>query len=88
MPSERWTYAPAPARRKKTSIVRSRTGCHACRTRRKKCEEQKPVCTRCAGSGVECRYGNDTVEFRHANEWAAQQVKRVRGPFEPRIGIK
>ncbi|KDN34949.1 hypothetical protein RSAG8_12000, partial [Rhizoctonia solani AG-8 WAC10335] len=36
--------------------LRSRSGCFACKRRRKKCDESKPICTRCAKSGLECRY--------------------------------
>ncbi|KAH7323310.1 hypothetical protein B0J17DRAFT_682898 [Rhizoctonia solani] len=36
--------------------LRSRSGCFACKRRRKKCDESKPTCIRCAKSGLECRY--------------------------------
>ncbi|CAE6503044.1 unnamed protein product [Rhizoctonia solani] len=35
---------------------RSRSGCFACKRRRKKCDESKPTCARCTKSGLECRY--------------------------------
>ncbi|ELU36096.1 fungal zn(2)-Cys(6) binuclear cluster domain-containing protein [Rhizoctonia solani AG-1 IA] len=35
---------------------RSPTGCHTCKTKRKKCDETKPKCLRCEKSGAECRY--------------------------------
>ncbi|CAE6421999.1 unnamed protein product [Rhizoctonia solani] len=36
--------------------VRSTTGCHSCKTVRKKCDEMKPECSRCSRSGIECKY--------------------------------
>ncbi|KAF8732487.1 hypothetical protein RHS02_07436, partial [Rhizoctonia solani] len=36
--------------------LRSKSGCFACKRRRKKCDESKPTCLRCAKSGLECRY--------------------------------
>ncbi|CAE6441958.1 unnamed protein product [Rhizoctonia solani] len=35
---------------------RSNTGCHRCKTWRKKCDEMKPTCLRCKNGGMECRY--------------------------------
>lgn len=35
---------------------RSRGGCTRCRTRRQKCDEQKPECNRCLESGESCSY--------------------------------
>ncbi|CAD6439239.1 64585307-f8cb-4a19-bfa8-82eaea6783ff [Sclerotinia trifoliorum] len=37
--------------------VRSNRGCWTCRIRKKKCDELKPGCLRCADVNVECRYG-------------------------------
>ncbi|KAF8732491.1 hypothetical protein RHS02_07418, partial [Rhizoctonia solani] len=36
------------------SQIRSRSGCSACRIKRKKCDETKPGCQRCEGSGIQC----------------------------------
>ncbi|KAJ1305504.1 hypothetical protein OPQ81_000511 [Rhizoctonia solani] len=36
--------------------LRSKSGCFSCKRRRKKCDESKPTCSRCAKSGLECRY--------------------------------
>ncbi|KAI8712153.1 hypothetical protein NCS52_01312800 [Fusarium sp. LHS14.1] len=67
-------YAPVPARGKKTDITRSRTGCLRCRRKRRKCDEEKPSCRRCASSGTDCEYGTMTLKFREATQWAAQKV--------------
>ncbi|CAE6438146.1 hypothetical protein ACGC1H_001984 [Rhizoctonia solani] len=36
--------------------IRSTTGCYACKTRRKKCDEIKPKCLRCMKSRIDCEY--------------------------------
>ncbi|PLB47405.1 hypothetical protein P170DRAFT_240591 [Aspergillus steynii IBT 23096] len=36
------------------SRARSRTGCKTCRIRRVKCDETRPVCTRCLSTGRKC----------------------------------
>ncbi|CUA76787.1 Sterol regulatory element-binding protein ECM22 [Rhizoctonia solani] len=37
-----------------TKQSRSKTGCLTCKTRRKKCDEQRPTCERCARAKMEC----------------------------------
>jgi hypothetical protein len=37
--------------------VRSNRGCWTCRLRKKKCDEERPGCRRCAGVNVQCHYG-------------------------------
>ncbi|KAL2825311.1 hypothetical protein BDW59DRAFT_146394 [Aspergillus cavernicola] len=44
--------------------MRSRTGCLTCRTRKLKCDEQKPVCSQCQKGGRECR-PSEGIVFRH-----------------------
>ncbi|KAH7355712.1 hypothetical protein BKA66DRAFT_575204 [Pyrenochaeta sp. MPI-SDFR-AT-0127] len=39
-----------------TRPKRSRTGCLTCRTRRRKCDEERPACQNCMKKGFECRY--------------------------------
>ncbi|KAG8413366.1 hypothetical protein J3458_012935 [Metarhizium acridum] len=37
-------------------IIRSRTGCFTCRRRKKKCNEEKPVCSGCKRNKLECNW--------------------------------
>lgn len=47
-----------PKKRKRVFSNRTKTGCHTCRTRKKKCDEAKPTCQNCARSGHTCQgYG-------------------------------
>ncbi|KAF2674458.1 hypothetical protein BT63DRAFT_10671 [Microthyrium microscopicum] len=57
-------YGPAPTRRKKTNICRSRAGCVSCRKRRKKCDEQKPTCGSCLKLEKPCEQVSPAFEFR------------------------
>ncbi|KAK0251843.1 hypothetical protein B0A54_11502 [Friedmanniomyces endolithicus] len=45
-------------KRKRNFSNRTKTGCHTCRTRKKKCDEKKPYCLNCERGGLPCRgYG-------------------------------
>lgn len=44
-----------PARKKQHS-QRSRSGCLECRQHHQKCDELRPVCSRCQGRGLSCTY--------------------------------
>ncbi|KAI2975272.1 transcriptional regulator family: Fungal Specific TF [Aspergillus niger] len=44
--------------------MRSRTGCLTCRTRKLKCDEQKPECSQCRKGGRVCR-PSEGIVFRH-----------------------
>ncbi|KAH7175844.1 fungal-specific transcription factor domain-containing protein [Dactylonectria macrodidyma] len=37
-------------------IIRSRTGCFTCRRRKKKCNEEKPICSGCKRNKLECHW--------------------------------
>ena len=41
---------------KKQSIARSRRACLGCRTKKLKCDEAKPSCSRCVEKGLSCNY--------------------------------
>ncbi|KAI0008827.1 hypothetical protein F4779DRAFT_417657 [Xylariaceae sp. FL0662B] len=43
-----------PAKRKRASKPKVRTGCLTCKIRRVKCDEAKPSCTRCTSTGRTC----------------------------------
>lgn len=40
-------------------IIRSRTGCFTCRRRKKKCNEEKPICSGCKRNRLECHWPTD-----------------------------
>ena len=52
---------------------RSRRGCHTCKRRHKKCDETRPVCTRCAKGGFQC----DGYEIRLT--WGQEDVSARQG---------
>ncbi|KAK0670882.1 putative transcriptional regulatory protein [Cercophora samala] len=45
-----------PEYRTRRPHKKSRNGCLSCKQRRKKCDERRPRCTRCAGRGLSCHY--------------------------------
>ncbi|KAJ5951312.1 uncharacterized protein N7479_009725 [Penicillium vulpinum] len=47
---------------KSKARVRTRTGCFECRKRRKKCDEQRPTCQRCANLGSTCTWPTATSQ--------------------------
>lgn len=48
-------------------IIRSRTGCFTCRRRKKKCNEEKPICIGCKRNKLECHWpteNNNVLQSR------------------------
>lgn len=41
-------------------IIRSRTGCFTCRRRKKKCNEEKPICSGCKRNKLECHWPTES----------------------------
>ncbi|KAF4447686.1 hypothetical protein FALBO_16918 [Fusarium albosuccineum] len=85
-------YKPAPRRPKKTSIVRTRTGCITCRERRKKCDEKRPACTTCVRLGKRCEKYKTGYNFRNVSfvagttpETETQVVQVTKGNRGPRV---
>ncbi|KAF4980535.1 hypothetical protein FZEAL_3470 [Fusarium zealandicum] len=71
-------YKPAPRRPKKTSIVRTRTGCITCRERRKKvCDEKKPACSTCVRLGKRCENYKTGFNFRNVSFVTTQTEARI-----------
>ncbi|OJJ95929.1 hypothetical protein ASPACDRAFT_1859717 [Aspergillus aculeatus ATCC 16872] len=69
-------YRPAPPRPKKTSIVRSRTGCKLCRQRRVKCDETKPSCGACTRAGKTCEEVSPSFSFNNQTASAHRPVSK------------
>ncbi|KAK4156159.1 fungal-specific transcription factor domain-containing protein [Chaetomidium leptoderma] len=62
---------------------RSSGGCWTCRLRRKKCDEERPLCKGCLALEIDCLYGEDKPEWMDGAEkqkqkvaWLKKQVKR------------
>ncbi|RGP78846.1 hypothetical protein FLONG3_3045 [Fusarium longipes] len=50
--------------RARKSHVRSRTGCTACRNKRVRCDEQRPICDNCATTGQACEFAAPLLPLR------------------------
>lgn len=60
----RWLNEPMPSKKVLTgkNKPRSKTGCLACRRRRIKCDEGKPVCQKCIRRSLACEFPNISVK--------------------------
>jgi hypothetical protein len=62
-----------------SSTMRTSNGCWTCRLRRKKCDENQPVCDTCAGLHITCYYNKDKPEWMDGGvrqEEMAERLKR------------
>ncbi|KAK2053966.1 hypothetical protein LY76DRAFT_597378 [Colletotrichum caudatum] len=64
------------SRPKKTDIVRKRTGCQNCKTKRRKCDETRPECVACVRRGIQCSGYQRSVTFKDVTSLAAESSKR------------
>ncbi|TLD14583.1 hypothetical protein PspLS_11024 [Pyricularia sp. CBS 133598] len=46
--------------RQRAAHKRSRTGCSTCKKRHIRCDESKPICTKCLVKGTDCHYNDDS----------------------------
>lgn len=63
--------------------IRSSGGCWTCRLRRKKCDEERPLCKGCHALEVDCFYSNEKPDWmdggekqKEKAEWLKREVKR------------
>ncbi|KAI8215638.1 hypothetical protein K4K52_003637 [Colletotrichum sp. SAR 10_76] len=60
---------PLPAKKKRASKPKVRSGCITCKIRRVKCDEGKPTCNRCAKADIKCDgYVKDAAEQKRVAE--------------------
>ncbi|KAI8239662.1 C6 finger domain transcription factor nosA [Colletotrichum sp. SAR 10_96] len=64
------------SRPKKTDIVRKRTGCQNCKTRRRKCDETRPDCSACVRRGIKCSGYDRPVAFKDVTALAAESSRK------------
>lgn len=64
------------SRPKKTDIVRKRTGCQNCKTRRRKCDETRPECSACVRRGIKCSGYDRPVAFKDVTALAAESSRK------------
>ncbi|KAJ5725329.1 uncharacterized protein N7483_006686 [Penicillium malachiteum] len=69
-------YLPRP-RPKKTSITRTRAGCHSCRKRGRKCDETKPECLRCQRGKRKCSGYETHYTFLDVTSSTANRAEAV-----------
>jgi Fungal specific transcription factor domain/Fungal Zn(2)-Cys(6) binuclear cluster domain len=64
--------------RHRQRFVRTRTGCLACRRRRKKCDEAKPICIGCLRNQLECTWPIDKLPHHEASQPNRESRRRGR----------
>jgi acetyltransferase-like isoleucine patch superfamily enzyme len=70
------------SKRKRNFSNRTKTGCHTCRTRKKKCDEAKPECNNCLRGGFTCTgYGPKPIESHKGSN----ANNRVQVPLQSKI---
>ncbi|KAH7136930.1 hypothetical protein B0J13DRAFT_82682 [Dactylonectria estremocensis] len=60
-----------------TRHTRTRNGCQRCRARRRKCDEVKPQCGRCADADVNCQYITRLSFLERNSQTLAQDIMPV-----------
>ncbi|KAK5127622.1 hypothetical protein LTR85_006962 [Meristemomyces frigidus] len=78
-----------PKKRKRNFSNRTKTGCHTCRNRKKKCDERKPMCQNCERGGFPCGgYGpKPPGGFKSTNTNTRLPVAlQSKPPYEPTHG--
>lgn len=62
--------------RKRGPILRVRTGCLTCRTRKKKCDESKPICAGCKRNRLNCQWPTSNHRDMHPGGLGAASSQR------------
>ncbi|OUM55258.1 hypothetical protein BVG19_g4764 [[Candida] boidinii] len=69
------------SRYSKLKVCRSKNGCWTCRLRRKRCPEQRPVCSECQRLGITCDgYDDDRPDYMISSNKAKikmQEIKKI-----------
>jgi hypothetical protein len=76
-------WAKAIGKLPRASKPKVRTGCITCKVRHIKCDENKPICDRCATAKVQCRGYSDTTAYKTKPQTAKGSTNLV--PLRPRL---
>ncbi|KAE9374752.1 hypothetical protein N431DRAFT_335749 [Stipitochalara longipes BDJ] len=73
-------------KKKRSGVPKSRHGCKTCKIRHVKCDEVKPVCSRCQKFGVDCDGYASKIEPRRSRKKTSHLVRPTTAPIlAPRI---
>ncbi|CAK4009795.1 hypothetical protein DOTSEDRAFT_71999 [Lecanosticta acicola] len=73
-----------PKKRKRNFSNRTKTGCHTCRARKKKCDEGKPTCENCRRGAFDCGgYGPKPPGGIKATAARPDPPLQAKGPYPP-----
>ncbi|KAM0203022.1 hypothetical protein ACHAPA_011480 [Fusarium lateritium] len=87
------TSSPTSNTRSRRSHTKSRHGCLGCKQRRKKCDEQRPQCSRCSDKDIPCEYPRSSKPrvvrsptLQGDNTWGQLQSLAIPAHNYPRSG--
>lgn len=73
---------PPPEKRQRRWAPKRRTGCLSCKTRRLKCDEEKPICHRCVKAGFICEWETSPPD-QTAQVESGTETSREPTPTQP-----
>jgi len=68
-------------------IIRSRTGCFTCRRRKKKCNEEKPICSGCKRNKLDCRWPTEAASSSSLSTSSSSTITGKNLPPSPTDAI-
>jgi C6 transcription factor Pro1 len=71
-----------------SSKVRSILGCWTCRLRRKKCDENRPICEGCAALEIDCLYSDAKPEWMDGGERQRVEAERMKAEVKRKAGAR
>ncbi|KAF5989485.1 transcriptional activator protein UGA3 [Fusarium bulbicola] len=88
-PAPPYRGAPFPTKWRRNH-PRSKNGCLTCRTKRKKCDEVKPVCSSCTRTGQECVWPaqENTSQRAMPEDGSASEPLGVSGPSPDSVALQ
>ncbi|KAH7311306.1 hypothetical protein B0I35DRAFT_437872 [Stachybotrys elegans] len=73
--------------RQRAKHTRTRNGCERCRARRRKCDERKPVCSRCADASAQCHYARHETQNNHDDVLPGEEPRAATATTGPRLEL-
>ncbi|KAK5171055.1 uncharacterized protein LTR77_004199 [Saxophila tyrrhenica] len=76
-----------PKKRKRLFTNRTKSGCHTCRSRKKKCDEKKPICGNCERGRFDCGgYGTKPPKDYKPTTQSRTVMPQPKPPLQPSAG--
>ncbi|OWB71844.1 hypothetical protein B5S31_g1539 [[Candida] boidinii] len=77
--SEQTDFQSSSSKYSKSKVCRSKNGCWTCRLRRKRCPEQRPICSECQRLGIPCDgYDGDKPDYMISSNKAKIKMQEIK----------